>query len=182
MANRSPFPMLQGSERNLWNSRKEMSRLQNRIDRMFEQYFSDPFSATFQDSSDLIGSDQEYIPPCDVAERDTQYLLSFDLPGVKRHEIKIEARDGQLIVSGERKEEQKEEKKGRVSQEKYYGSFMRSFTLPSDLDANQIEAHFEDGVLQIAIPKVEKSKGKQIPIQERKSVTQDKQNKDGKAA
>lgn len=182
MASHRFLPNVWRNERTLWNPMREVSHLQRRIDQIFDEYLSEPFPRLFRETPSLVEFEEEFMPACDVNETDTHYLLSFDLPGVKKDEIKIEARDNQLIVSGERKKEQKEQAKGRMNQEKYYGSFMRTFTLPSDLDVNQVEANFENGVLQVALPKTEMNKGKQIPIKEGKVLTHKKEDKAEKAA
>jgi HSP20 family protein len=143
---------------------REMSRLQRDIDRMFDDFLSPV--------SNLVGNvlDRQVIfsPPCDVDESDSHYLVSFDLPGINKQDVNIEVRDNQLIVSGERKEERKEERKDRVSTERLYGAFQRAFTLPSTVDADRVEANYENGVLRVAIPKSEAAKPKQIEIKEGK--------------
>lgn len=92
--------------------------------------------------------------------------MSFDLPGVKKDDIKIELVDNQLVVTGERKTERDENKEGRVRRERYYGSFQRVFTLPLAGDASKIEAGFQDGVLRVVIPKTAASKHQTIKISE----------------
>lgn len=149
------------------NPLREMSRLQRRIDRMFDDLF-DPFSTPDT-------GEEQFSPPCDVYEDDQQYTLSFDLPGMKKDEIRIEVRDNQLAVSGERKHEHEEEGKGRYTHERYYGSFLRSFALPSQVNPDQVKANYENGVLQISLPKSEVSKGRQIPIRDGKALPQGKE-------
>jgi HSP20 family protein len=105
---------------------------------------------------------------CDVDETESHYLMSFDLPGVSKDDVKIEVVDNQLVVSGERKSEMNDDKNNRHVTERYYGSFRRSFSLPSKIDADRIEADFKDGVLHIAVPKSEALKPKQIKITEGK--------------
>jgi HSP20 family protein len=115
---------------------------------------------------------QEFMSPaCDIEETQDHYLVSFDLPGIPKDKLRIELKDDQLIVSGERKEERREEVKNRVSSERYYGSLQRSFTLPSAVDPSKVEAHYQDGVLRVAVPKTpesEAAKPKQVQIKEGK--------------
>ncbi|MFN7684567.1 MAG: Hsp20/alpha crystallin family protein [Oligoflexia bacterium] len=118
----------------------------------------------FEEPESALGMTQMWRPACDVDETDTHFLVSFDLPGVPQDAIKIECRDHQLVVSGERESESKRTEGGAVSRERYLGSFMRSFQLPSAVKAEQVQAHLQDGVLRIAIPKAEVSSTKQIPI------------------
>jgi HSP20 family protein len=150
---------------NDWNPIQEMSRLQRGINRMFTDFFSDPFSS----STTGLASELS-MPACDVEETEANYLLSFDLPGVKKDEVKIELQDNYLTISGERKSERNDEKRSQLGRERYYGSFVRSFALPPNINADKVEASYENGVLQVAIPKVAVSPGKQIPIKEGKLI------------
>ncbi|MCM2278251.1 MAG: Hsp20/alpha crystallin family protein [Oligoflexia bacterium] len=164
-------------QRESWSPLRELNRMQRRIDRMFDEFFSGtPFPNLIGPTRSLLEmGEREYIPACDVQDSDTQYLLSFDLPGVKKEDVKIDLRDNLLTVSGERKEESYKEEKGkRVSEERMYGSFVRSFTLPSGVDPNKVEASYENGVLQIAIPKAPEAQGRHIPIKEGKLLGQRK--------
>ena len=98
-----------------------------------------------------------FQPSCDVHETDNHYMVSFDMSGVKKDDVKIEMRSNQLVVSGERRNEARS---GRS-----YGKFERAFTLPDTINTEKIEAHYEDGVLSIALPKAEAAKTKTIEIQ-----------------
>lgn len=153
----------------------EMNRLQHRMNRLFESVFADPFSVLVSPTRDLAQIEEEaFSPPVDVEETDSHYLLSFDLPGVKKDDVKIEVRDNQLIVSGERKQERREKTKGRINEERVYGSFMRSFALPTNVDANKVDASYDNGVLQVQLPKTAVSQAKQIPIKESKLISREK--------
>lgn len=102
----------------------------------------------------------DFLPAADLDENDKAYFVSVDLPGVKKEDIKVEVHDGKLSVSGERKSERSD--KGYV--ERKYGKFERIVTLPEEVDVEGIEAHFENGVLQLAIPKKELVKPKKVEI------------------
>lgn len=106
-----------------------------------------------------------FSPSCNFKENDKEYIVQFDIPGVKKDEVKIELEDNRLIVSGERKESKEEKDARHFLSESYYGSFMRSFPLPATVDSNKIDAHYEDGVLTIKVPKTQSSKTKEIKIQ-----------------
>ncbi|KHD88441.1 MAG: HspC2 heat shock protein [Bdellovibrio sp. ArHS] len=103
----------------------------------------------------------DFSPAVDMEDKNDMYLVTVDLPGMKKDQIKIDLNDNILTISGERKRETKEE--GKYT-ERSYGRFMRSFTLPSMVSAEKIEARFEDGVLHINLPKAESSKGRSIKI------------------
>lgn len=110
--------------------------------------------------SNMVGAN--FVPVCDVVDKDSHYLLSFDLPGVPKDEIKIEVHQGQLSISGERKVE----KNNGDYTEKRYGRFERLVTLPQGIDEDKIEAQYENGVLNLALPKVEKARTKHVAIGE----------------
>jgi HSP20 family protein len=171
MAIKDLLPEIWHRKRSLYNPTREMHRLQHKIDQMFEDFFNMPFSSERFLSEPMLG--EGYTPLCDCDETDTHYLLNFDLPGVKKDDVKIDFKDNQLTISGERKGESKSQQ-GR---ERFYGSFYRSFTLPSNINADKIQANFENGVLQISIPKIEISPGKQIPIKEGKLIDQNLKEK-----
>lgn len=89
----------------------------------------------------------------DVIEEDDRFILRADLPGIKPGEVNIEVAQNTLTVSGEREEREEERKQKYVRRERRFGSFHRSMTLPPGVTANEIEASFEDGVLEMWIPK-----------------------------
>lgn len=97
----------------------------------------------------------DWQPAVDVSERDKEYLVKAQLPGVKKDDVKVELLNGVLTVSGERKmeKEEKDEKHHRV--ESAYGSFTRSFVVPEDVLADKIAADYKDGVLAVHLPKTD---------------------------
>lgn len=157
---------------------------------LFENPFRE-FARLDKEMRRLLGgpsglTEPAFTPSCDVEETDTHYLMSFDLPGVKKEDIKVDLRDNQLTVTGERKEERKTDNKAVHRMERFYGSFARSFTLPTGVNPDQVEANYADGVLRIAIPKGEAARTSQIKIGEGKPGFWDKllgqKKEDGKAA
>ncbi|MCO5112953.1 MAG: Hsp20/alpha crystallin family protein [Bdellovibrionaceae bacterium] len=108
-----------------------------------------------------------FKPACDIDETADHYLASFDLPGVKKEDISIEIKDGYLTVTGERHRETKDTKAQHY--ERSYGKFQRRFSLPEKIDPKQIEAAFEDGVLQLLIPKTKEAEGHKIEIKSKAS-------------
>lgn len=116
--------------------------------------FDDLFNDRFFNNDVTVG--KSFTPQVDISETEKAFELSFAIPGIKKNEIKIDLNEGQLVVSGERKFEEKKEDKNFHSVETRYGSFSRSFHLPDNIDVEKVEAKYEDGLLNITIPKDEK--------------------------
>jgi HSP20 family protein len=103
-------------------------------------------------------------PIVDITESDQRYLISAEVPGVKKGDLTLEIHEGVLTLRGEKKEEREETKDKARRLERRYGAFSRSFTLPSDADSSKIDASFADGVLKISIPKRPEAKPAQVSI------------------
>jgi HSP20 family protein len=105
-----------------------------------------------------------WAPALDISERKDAYVVAVEVPGVKPEELDITLEDGLLTIQGERRftQESSEQQFHRV--ERRYGSFRRSITLPSQVQADQIEASFENGVLEVVVPKAEEAKPKKITV------------------
>lgn len=134
-----------------------MNQLQRQMEKMFDDFQYESFP-TFPALSN------EFIPNTDLEEAGDHYLLSMDLPGMKKEDIKIEFRNNILTVAAERSEESETKGRNRYRANRYYGAFERSFNLPEDVKADQIATEYKDGVLRIAIPKTPASKAQQIPV------------------
>jgi HSP20 family protein len=107
-----------------------------------------------------------FNPECDITETKDHFLLSFDVPGIKKEEIKIEIEGNRLVVSGERIRDVKhQEGEASLRHERSYGRFERAFTLPNSVNSEKIEAHYENGVLNVALPKAEVAKARTVQIQ-----------------
>ena len=96
------------------------------------------------------------LPKVDFSEIDGGYELTAELPGMGEKDVECTLSGKMLTVKGEKQEEKEEEKKGYYLKERHYGSFMRNFTLPEDVDADKIEASVSDGILRVFMPKSEK--------------------------
>ncbi|HLU25535.1 MAG TPA: Hsp20/alpha crystallin family protein [Longimicrobiales bacterium] len=105
-------------------------------------------------------------PDADVIETKDEIRIVVDLPGLTRDDIEIELENNVLTLSGEKREETiREDEEGRYHiAERRYGRFSRSFMLPGDVDADHIEATFENGVLTIAVPKSEQARRRRVEI------------------
>ena len=132
--------------------------------------FLSPWASDFWEPTRLfdevfggIENDNILAPAIDIEETDVEFLVSADLPGIKKEDISIESVNNQLSISAERKYENNEgRKQGRT--ERFYGTYQRSFTLPAGVDAEKIQADYKGGVLTVHLPKGEKSKAKRIQI------------------
>jgi HSP20 family protein len=105
-----------------------------------------------------------WAPALDISERKDAYLVTVELPGVELNDLQITMEDGLLTIQGERHfaHDSSEQQFHRV--ERRYGAFRRSITLPAQVQAEQIEASFDNGVLQIVVPKMEEAKPKRIQV------------------
>ncbi|MDX1618939.1 MAG: Hsp20/alpha crystallin family protein [Balneolaceae bacterium] len=116
--------------------------------------------------NDVVNTRTEsFVPGIDISETDDKFLVSVELPGMKKEDINVSLDNGQLTISGERKFEEKEngEKYHRV--ETHYGTFSRSFQLPDNVDEESITANYENGLLNLTINKTEDKVKKQIEVQ-----------------
>lgn len=125
----------------------------------FEEFINE-FDRNFRPGS-LTSSDEGFSPALDAEEKAHAYLVSLDLPGMKSKDIKVDLSNNVLTISGERLRETEGEEK---YSEKTYGKFVRSFSVPSGVNADKIDARFEDGVLHITLPKGKDTGGHTIKI------------------
>lgn len=105
-----------------------------------------------------------WMPPVDIEEDKERIVLTAELPGMKENDIDIQMEGGVLTIRGERKFENEKEGKNYHRVERSYGQFVRSFTLPNNVDRENIKADFRDGLLHIVLPKREEAKPRQIKI------------------
>src|SRR5205814_5037245 len=106
----------------------------------------------------------EWTPLADITEDDREYVIKAELPELRKEDVKVTVENGVLTMSGERKFEKEEKKKKYHRVERGYGTFVRSFTLPDDADANRVKAEFKNGLLTVHLPKSEHAKPKQIEV------------------
>lgn len=138
--------------RNVWVSPIErLYALQREFDRAFE--------------GENNGG-QSWVPPMDVVETADEVRCHLEVPGLAPDDIEIRVQDNLLVIAGEKKLEESEQKEGGFrSVERRYGRFERSFTLPRTVDANRVTARHEHGVLTIVLPKMEASKPRRIQVE-----------------
>jgi HSP20 family protein len=109
---------------------------------------------------------RRWVPPVDLVEAEDHFVLKADLPGLSQDDVSIEVQDGTLSISGERKAEHEQRERGWYRIERAFGSFSRSLTLPEGIDPDGIKAEFNNGVLEVHIPKPEERKPRRIQISE----------------
>jgi HSP20 family protein len=145
-----------------WDPLSEFSSLQDR----FNQLLGQPGGlfrnmGTSMDQPLAFGN---FAPPVDIYEDDHQVTIQAELPGVEEKDLNITVENNVLTITGERKLENEENKENFHRIERSYGRFTRSFTLPSTLDTENINADFNNGVLKIVLNKSEAAKPKQIKV------------------
>ena len=140
-----------------WEPVRELNTLQSEMNRLFNTIFDTPVP------NETAGV-RRWIPAMDLVETDNDFVLRADLPGVAEGDVNIELEDNVLTVSGERKSEHEERQEGYYRVERAGGSFSRSLALPEGVDADAIRASFENGVLEIHIPKPEERKPRKVAI------------------
>ncbi len=141
-----------------WDPFKDFMTLRDRMNRMFE----DMVDLSKGEDKDIMTS--AWAPAVDIYETENEVVLSAEVPGVNEKEIEIKIEDGTLNIKGERRleREAKEENYHRI--ERSYGSFFRSFSLPTYVDQDGIRAEYENGVLIVHMPKKPELKPRSVRI------------------
>ncbi|MFA3781787.1 Hsp20/alpha crystallin family protein [Melioribacteraceae bacterium 4301-Me] len=146
-----------------WNPMRDLVEIEREFDRLFRNFDSRfGFNIAGNGNEDLENA--VWAPLSDIYEDNDNFVVRLDLPGVKKEDVKISYDDGQLIITGERKQEKETENHKFHRVERIYGKFYRSFVLPNKIKEGKISAEFKDGQLTITIPKAEEAKPKEIPI------------------
>lgn len=131
---------------------------------LFSRRFNDIVDEMFSTSNGMNYRQDSFMPNVDVAESETNFEISAQLPGLKKDAISINLENGRLTISGERKFENEEEGKNYHRVESSFGTFSRSFYLPDSIDEDSIKATYTDGILNITIDKREEKIKRQIEI------------------
>lgn len=127
-----------------------LSRLHNDIDRLFNGFFTE---SPWGRMTDMLRQVPDFVPSLDLKSDAAAYTLSLELPGVAQDDVKVNVLDNTLTISGEKKAAELPKEASQHVQERSYGSFSRSMTLPEDADVESICATHKDGVLTITIPR-----------------------------
>lgn len=141
-----------------WDPFRELEDVSNRLNRLFGRTL--PQTTTSQDMLAMA----DWTPSVDISETDAAFLVKGEIPGVNKNDVKVTIENGLLTIQGERKLEKEEKGKKFHRIERSYGSFMRSFRVPEEVDESKIKADFTDGMINITLPKSEKAKAKSKAI------------------
>lgn len=135
---------------------RELTTLQDRMNRLFRD--------TYGDGRDEALTTSNFAPPVDVYEDEHNITLKIEVPGIEEKDIDVRIENNTLTVHGERKFEKEEKEENFRRVERQYGSFTRSFTLPTTIDADKVQATYDKGILKVQLAKKAEAKPKQIKV------------------
>lgn len=153
-----PFSAIRRRGRDVFS---DLTGMQQEMNRLFDEFFGE---------SQTEMAECSWVPMVDVSETDTEIRIRAELPGLNQDDIEINLQDNVLTLTGEKKQEQKEDQENFHRVERCYGSFTRSFTLPAVVQNDAVQATFKNGVLLVTLPKAEEAKPKKITIHAGASV------------
>ena len=136
---------------------REMEEMSDRLNRLFGTW-----TRPVNGKEPLTVVD--WTPSVDIQETDTEYLVKAELPEIKREDVKVTVENGILTLQGERKHEKEEKNRKFHRVERSYGTFLRTFTVPTDADEAKVAADFKEGILRVHLPKTEKPRPKMIEV------------------
>ena len=140
-----------------WDPFRELEDMSDRLNRVFSR----PALRTGGKENLTVA---DWIPTVDISETDGEYLIKAELPEVKKEDVKVTVEDGVLTIQGERRQEKEEKGKKFHRIERAYGTFLRTFALPMDVDETKIVADYKDGLLQLHLPKLARPLPKTIEV------------------
>jgi len=135
------------------------------MEQYFDNFFRNPFSMLAHPlMSQGMPRMMEMSPSVDIFEDGDEVVVKAEIPGVKKEDLDVTITDNSLTISGEKKQEEKVEKKDFHRVERSYGSFSRSFRLPENVNGSKAKANFKDGLLEVRLPRTKEAKQKKIEI------------------
>jgi HSP20 family protein len=140
-----------------WEPFREFTTLQDRMNRLFRDAFG-------PEGREEALTTTSFAPLVDVYEDEHNITLKIEVPGIEEKDIDVRIENNTLTVHGERKFEKEEKEENYRRIERQYGSFTRTFTLPTTVDAEKVSANYDKGVLKIALAKKAEAKPKQIKV------------------
>jgi HSP20 family protein len=141
-----------------WDPARELDTLQGEMNRLFSSFFDTPRAGGNGAPA------RRWIPAMDLVETEDHFVLKADLPGVAESDVSIELESNVLTLSGERKAEHDAKKDGYYRLERPTGTFSRALTLPEGVDSGAVTASFDNGVLEVRIPKPAEAKPRRVQI------------------
>lgn len=141
-----------------WNPALELNSLQRQMNRLFDDFFG---GSARSDSDQQI---RAWAPLVDIREDVNAYYVHAEIPGVNKDEIKMTMNNNTLSIRGDKKQESENKSSNYHRLERTYGSFERSFTLPTTVKTDKIDASYLNGVLTVTLPKTEEAKPKEIQV------------------
>ena len=153
-----------------WEPFEEIKRLEEEIDDIFNQFWRSTripkLSLPRLKPGKEIASFESTMwnPAVDVIEKESEVIVKCDLPGVDKKDVKIKINHESITITGESRKEKKQEEENYYIEERVYGAFSKVIPLPSEVDPEKVQAKFENGVLEIKVPKVEVKKFKEITL------------------
>jgi HSP20 family protein len=145
-----------------WDPVREIDSLQGEMNRLFSTFFDTPTTRAGNGGGTTVS--RRWIPAMDLIEAGEHFVLKADLPGMTESDVNIEIENNVLTVSGERKTEHEEKHEGYYRLERATGAFARSLTLPEGIDADAVKATFDNGVLEVRIPKPVQAQPRKVQI------------------
>lgn len=142
-----------------WDPTDELTTLRNSMDRLWSRMTAENEPAL-----------ANWAPTSDVVETKDEILIKAELPGLDEKDVDVEIENGVLTIKGERNAEQETDEKGYRRIERAYGSFLRTFTLPTNIEAEKISATFTNGLLEVHMPKMEGAKPRTIKVEVKKQL------------
>jgi HSP20 family protein len=143
-----------------WDPFQDLLSIQDEMNQLFGQALGQGGRTATRGEA----ATRTWAPALDIAERNDAYVVTVEVPGIKPEELEITLENGALTISGERRFESETTEKQYHRVERRYGAFRRSITLPDRVRADAIEASFEDGLLQVVVPKAEEAKPRRIEV------------------
>jgi len=143
-----------------WDPARELDSLQSERNRLLSSFFETPARPGSGNGGSAVA--RRWIPAMDLVETGDHFVLKADLPGMSEDDVTIELENNVLTVAGERKAEYEEKHEGYYRLERATGALSRELTLPDGIDAEAVQANFDNGVLEIRIPKPEQAKPRRV--------------------
>lgn len=142
-----------------WNPVRELDDLMSRYNRLLGLT-----RGTNESESNDLFSSSDWAPAVDIKETPEAYNIEAELPGMSKDDVKVTVQNGVLSIQGERKQEEETDDRKQHRIERLYGSFLRRFTLPENVDEDSVKASFKDGVLSLTLTKTEPAEPKAIEV------------------